>query len=115
MTTPPLHNALILLYGAILAPGRRTVASALRVMGHDGETNPSNYHRVLSRARFSRWAGSRLLLALLVDIFLPADAALALLVDETLERRAGKKIGYKLVVWRAQRLHPETLPLQESG
>jgi hypothetical protein len=95
MTTPTFKNALVLLYGAILAPGRRTVTSVLRVMGREGETNPSKYHRVLARARFSLWEGSRLLLDLLVSTFLPPEAALVLLVDETLERRAGKKIGYK--------------------
>src|SRR6478609_1527196 len=65
MTAPTFANALVLLYGAILAPGRRTIASALRVMGDGGETNPSKYHRVLSRSRWSPWQCSRLLLELL--------------------------------------------------
>lgn len=95
MTAPTFQNARVLLYGAILAPGRRTVASALRVMGCEGQTNPSKYHRVLSRGRWSPWQCSRLLLGLLVETFVPAGTALTLLVDETLERRAGKKIGYK--------------------
>jgi len=95
MTAPTFANALVLIYGAILAPGRRTVASALRVMGRGGETNPSKYHRVLSRGRWSTWQMSRLLLCLLVDAFVPEGVGLTLLVDETLERRAGKKIGYK--------------------
>lgn len=37
----------------------------------------------------------RLLLGLLVSAFLPEGAALGILVDETLQRRQGKKIGYK--------------------
>src|SRR5438046_10150901 len=53
MTAPTFANALVLIYGAILAPGRRTVASALRVMGRSEEANPSKFHRVLSRARWS--------------------------------------------------------------
>jgi len=32
---------------------------------------------------------------LLVDTFVPEGVALVLLIDETLERRAGKKIAYK--------------------
>src|SRR5438034_494684 len=95
MTAPTFANALVLLYGAILAPGRRTVASALRVMGYSQEANPSKFHRVLSRARWSSWQCSRLLLDLLVKTFVPEGAVLEMLVDETLERRAGKKIGYK--------------------
>jgi len=95
MTAPTFANALVLLYGVILAPGRRTVASALRVMGYSQHQNPSKYHRVLSRGRWSAWQCSRLLLTLLVDTFVPEGAGLTLLVDETLERRAGKKIVYK--------------------
>ena len=95
MTAPTFKNACVLIYGVILAPGRRTVTACLRVMGYGGETNPSKYHRVLSRARWSSWQMSRLLLGLLVETFLPEGCALVLLVDETLERRAGKKIGYK--------------------
>jgi hypothetical protein len=94
MTAPTFANALVLLYGAILAPGRRTVASALRVMGHQ-EAHPSKYQRIFSRARWSLWQGSRLLLDLLVSTFVDVEAPLMLLVDETLERRAGKKIVYK--------------------
>lgn len=92
---PTFANALILIYGAILAPGRRTVTSALRVMGYNQENNHSKYHRVLSRARWSTWECSRLLLGLLIETFVPEGATLQILVDETLERRAGKKIGYK--------------------
>lgn len=95
MTAPTFANALVLIYGAILAPGRRTVASALRVMGLGGLTSPCKYHRVLSRAQWSPMQMSRLLLGLLVETFVPEGFALEILVDESLERRAGKKIGYK--------------------
>lgn len=95
MSAPTFANALVLLYGVILAPGRRTVASALRVMGYRHEPNHSKYHRVLSRACWSPMQMSHLLLGLLVQTFVAEDAALEILVDETLERRAGKKIVYK--------------------
>ena len=95
MTAPTFANLCVLIYGTILAPGRRTVCSALRVMGYREEQNYSKYHRVLSRARWSPMHLSCLLLGLLVDAFVPEGVALVLLVDETLERRAGKKVGYK--------------------
>jgi hypothetical protein len=95
MTAPTFANLCVLIYGTILAPGRRTVCAALRVMGRSEEQNYSKYHRVLSRARWSPMHLSRLLLGLLVEAFVPEGVALVLLVDETLERRAGKKIGYK--------------------
>lgn len=95
MTAPTFAKALTLIYGAILAPGRRTIASALRVMGHSEEASPCKYHRVLSRDRWSPQQMSRLLLGLLVITFLSEGTPLVVLVDETLERRAGKKIVYK--------------------
>lgn len=95
MSAPTFANALVLIYGTLLAPGRRTVASALRVMGRGGEQYPSKYHRVFSRARWSPMHLSRLLLGLLAQTFVPEGVALVILVDETLERRAGAKIGYK--------------------
>ena len=44
-TVPTLANAMVLLYGTILAPGRRTVAAALRAMGLAGIRRFTNYHR----------------------------------------------------------------------
>lgn len=84
----------LLLTGSILAPGNRTVASALRAVGLDKEKRYCRYHRVLSRAAWSTREASRLLLGLLVEAFVP-DGPLVVGVDETLERRQGKKIGAK--------------------
>jgi hypothetical protein len=94
-TAPTFRNALVLIYGTILAPGRRTVTAALRVMGLDKGEAFSKYHRVLNRARWSPLAMSRCLLALLIRTFAPAGVGLRLLIDETLERRQGPKIAYK--------------------
>src|SRR5215204_4294001 len=84
------QNAQLLLIGAILAPGRRTVSSALRAMGLDQEKRFHRYHRVLSRALWSSRETSRVLLGLLVERFVP-EGPLVVGVDETLERRRGKK------------------------
>ena len=43
----------LLLAGAILTPGTRTVASALRAVGLHAERRFCRYHRVLSRAVWS--------------------------------------------------------------
>jgi hypothetical protein len=86
------RRALVLLGGAILAPGRRTVAAALRVMGLEQEPRFERYHRVLNRARWSSLAASRILLGLLVAAFAPTGPLL-LGIDETLERRWGAKIA----------------------
>src|ERR687898_979855 len=83
----------ILLAGAILAPGRRTVSSALRAMGLDQHKRFHRYHRVLSRASWSTQEVSRILLGLLVEAFVPEGDPLVVGIDETLERRYGKKIS----------------------
>src|SRR5919206_2648183 len=85
----------VLVVGAILAPGQRTVASALRVMGLSGERQYQNYHRVLNRARWSGHELSRRLLGLLVAAFVPADAPVVVGLDDTIERRRGAKIAAK--------------------
>jgi hypothetical protein len=85
----------ILLVGAILAPGQRTVTAALRVMGLSHEAQFQNYHRVLNRARWSSRALSRILLRLLVAAFVPADAPVVVGMDDTIERRRGAKIAAK--------------------
>ncbi|NTW01963.1 MAG: transposase [Oscillochloris sp.] len=87
--------AKILLIGAILAPGKRTVTAALRVMGLSDETQFQNYHRVLNRAVWSPYAASRILLRLLVDAFVPPDAPIVLGLDDHIERRRGAKIAAK--------------------
>jgi DDE superfamily endonuclease len=81
--------------GAILAPGRRTVGSALHAMGLDRFEHSHCYHRALSRARWSSLEASRILLGLLLEAFVVGEGPLIVGIDETLERRYGKKISAK--------------------
>jgi hypothetical protein len=83
----------VLLVGAILTPGKRTVTAALRVMGLSNEPQFQNYHRVLNRACWSSRALSRILLRLLVRFFVPPDAPIVLGLDDYIERRRGQKIA----------------------
>jgi hypothetical protein len=85
----------VLLIGAILAPGKRTVSSALHAMGLSQEERFHRYHRVLSRANWSSREVSRVLLGLLVEMFVPEGDPLVVGIDETLERRYGRKISAK--------------------
>ena len=108
------QHAQVLLVGAILAPGGRTVSSALRAMGLDQEKRFHRYHRVLSRARWSSLKASRVLLGLLVEAFVPEGAPLVVGIDETLERRCGKKIAAKGVYRDPVRSTHETF-VKSSG
>ena len=88
------RHAEVLLMGAILAPGQRTVTSLLRITGLARERRFVNYHRVLNRAAWCPKAASRLLLNLLLDAFAPAGP-IVLGLDDTIERRRGKHIAAK--------------------
>jgi hypothetical protein len=83
-----------LLLGAILAPAQRTVTACLRVMGLATEKHFQNNHRVLNRAQWSAHHASRILLRLAVEAFVPTGPII-LGIDDTLERRRGKKIAAK--------------------
>jgi hypothetical protein len=84
----------VLLVGAILTPGRRTVTNALRTLGLQHERHFQTYHRVLNRAQWSSRKAAQRLLILLVRTF-ASDGVLVMGIDETLERRQGDKIAAK--------------------
>jgi hypothetical protein len=94
MTKRVWDHAQVLIVGALLAPGKRTVTSILRVMGLTQEAQFQKYHRVLNRARWSRRAVARRLLSLVVNTFVPAGP-IVIGIDDTLERRWGVKIKAK--------------------
>src|SRR5215210_6940513 len=91
LTRPTWRNALILIAGAVLAPGRRTVAAMLRVTGLGQAPTFTNYHRVLNRNRWSGRTAARRLLRLLLATF-GADGPVVIGIDETIERRWGPTI-----------------------
>lgn len=91
---PTWKNIQVLLTGAILCRGPRRISSVLRVMGLASIRNFSNYHRVLSRAEWNGLALAKILLGLLIKLF-PESWPILIAVDETLERRRGKKIKAK--------------------
>ena len=93
-TRPTWKNIQTLFIGAILCRGARRITSILRVMDLKEERNFSKYHRVLSRAEWSGLALSKILLGMLIAI-LPVSWPILIAVDETLERRKGKKIKAK--------------------
>src|SRR5579859_310719 len=73
--------AKVLVVGAILTVGERTVAAVLRVLGLSRQAQFQNYHRVLNRARWSSRALSRLLLWALVSAFVAAGGTIVVGMD----------------------------------
>jgi DDE superfamily endonuclease len=88
------RHAEVLLLGAILAPGQRTVTRLLRITGLTRERHFVNYHRVLNRAAWNPRDAARLLLGLLITVFVPTGTVV-LGLDDTIERRRGKRIVAK--------------------
>src|SRR5215831_20639015 len=88
---PVWPHVKVLLTGAVLAPGQRTVTAILRIMGLSAAPHFQTYHRVLNRAVWSPLYASRLLLRLLVAVFVPSGVVLFGL-DDTIERRRGEQI-----------------------
>jgi hypothetical protein len=87
-------HAQLMLIGAILCTGKRTVTSTLKVMGLSTEKKFTNFHRVLNKSKWSSLQGSKILLGLIVR-FLPPGWPILIGIDETIERRKGKKIKAK--------------------
>jgi DDE superfamily endonuclease/Archaeal putative transposase ISC1217 len=89
---PPIwERAQILLLGLLLGRGNRTVSRGLQVMGLADERHFINYHRVLSRAKWSGLKATKILLDLIVAL-LPSENVIIIGIDDTLERRWGKRI-----------------------
>jgi hypothetical protein len=93
-TLPTWEHVQVLLTGAILCQGARRVSSILRVMGLSQHKRFEKYHRVFNRAKWNGMTGSKILLGLLVQL-LPASLPLLIVVDDTIERRQGRKIKAK--------------------
>lgn len=74
----------------------------LRALGLAGEPGFQNYHRVLNRARWSARQAARVLLGLLVETFVPAGPVI-LGLDDTVERRRGRKLTARAIYYDAAR------------
>ena len=90
-TAPVWNHVLVLVAGAVLAPGKRTVTRALRVMGLGDDPGFGRYHEALNRARWDTRALARRLLLHVLDQLLPAGPVI-IGIDDTIERRWGARI-----------------------
>jgi hypothetical protein len=91
-TAPVRDHVLVLVAGVILTPGKRTVSAALRSMGLSEAGDFALYHHVLSQARWDSRAIAHKLLTMMLDRLLP-EGPLVIGIDDTIERRWGRKIA----------------------
>ena len=90
-TAPVWNHILVLVTGAVLAPGKRTVTQVLRVMGLADQPGFGRYHEALNRARWdARDVAHRLLRHVLATLWPHGEVVIA--IDDTIERRWGTKI-----------------------
>src|SRR3954447_15843243 len=91
---PTCQRFFVLLVAAILTTGRRTVSNLLRTVPGVAPGDPSSYHRVLSKRRWSSLRLARLLAGFILDHFV-ADRAVSLAGDETVAEHRGAKVHGK--------------------
>ena len=84
-----------LLLGTIVARGKRTVTAVLRTIGHSQDISFSKYHRILNSLNWSLKHGAFILLKMLLQLV--GKDRPVILIDETLERRKGKKKRVKFL------------------
>lgn len=87
----------VLVVGALLTSGKRTVSAILHTMGLSQEKHYSKYHHVLNRAVWSGQEASAVLLRLLLKTFARENEPLVFGIDETIERRRGEKISARAI------------------
>ena len=90
---PTWSNVLVLLAGAILAPGRRTVSAVLRILGRECDRDFSTFHRILDPRSVVIPGRGAPAAYVLVKAFVPSGAPVVIGLDDTIERRWGAKIS----------------------
>jgi hypothetical protein len=91
-TAPVWDHVLVLVTGAVLTTGKRTVSAVLRIMGLADAADFALYHHVLSQAHWDSRVIARKLLSLILERLLPGGPVI-IGIDDTIERRWGKKIA----------------------
>ena len=91
---PTYQRFLVLLVAAILTTGRRTVSNLLRTVPGLAPGDPSSYHRVFSKRRWSSLRLARLLAKFILDHFV-GDGPVFLAGDDTVDEHRGAKVHGK--------------------
>lgn len=92
LKTKTFNKAILLMVGALLCRGGRTICGVLRVLGMSGEKRFDKYHRLLNRDKWNILKGSKILLSQILE---KDNAPIVVAIDEHIERRSGRKIKAK--------------------
>ena len=88
---PTFMRFAVLLLAAILTLGSRTVCNLLRTLGTLAPGDPSTYHHVFSKRRWSAWRLAHLLADWVFTHLLP-DGSIELAGDDTVSEHPGDKV-----------------------
>lgn len=88
---PTYRRLLVLLIGAIVVNGRRTVSRVLWAVRSLSAGHASSYHRVFSRAPWSLRCAGRVLAAIVLE-WVPKDQPVVVVVDDTTEQHRGDHV-----------------------
>ena len=113
-SVPSYRKVMRLVIGTLLGKGERTVTAALRQMGIQDRGDWAKYHHLLNRAKWSAEQVGQILLRLLVRTFVSQEEWVKIVLDETLERRSGKRIK-KRGHWRDSRASSKKMNVSSSG
>jgi len=91
-TAPSWEHVLVLVMGALLVPGKRTISACLRMTGRIDARNFASYHQILNRVRWKEQCAAQPLLGAVIDKLVPA-APIVIGRDDTIERRWGCRIS----------------------
>ncbi len=90
-------KAQLLLVGALICPGSRTICNVLRAVGLSDDKCFARFHRFLSRDKWSAMSLAAVLLNLLYTTFCIPGEPLVFALDDTIERRWGAKITKRAI------------------
>jgi hypothetical protein len=90
-TRPSFERFVLLLVGAIVTSGRRTVSHLLWTVRALLDGHPSSYHRFFSAARWSPWPLAHVLAAMMLEL-VPPDEPVLVAGDDTVAGHNGKKV-----------------------
>ncbi len=90
-TQPTFARFTIVLRAAILTTGRRTMTNLLRTVQTLAPGDPSTYHRVLSKRRWSTWRLSGALARFILHHWVP-DGPVLVCGDDTVDQHRGKNV-----------------------
>jgi hypothetical protein len=90
-TSPTYQRLSVLLVGALVTAGRRTVANLLRTLRHLAPGHRTDYQRALSRAPWSGLALGCAVVRFLLDHVIP-DGPVMLVGDDTVDGHPGKSV-----------------------